>query len=255
MLAVFWALVLVLVAAPCVAEPRDSDAWAAQRQPLWTVGGHAKYRFLFQTWPADSLLRDILGSTSSDHFFETRLKLAASRNRWDFQADYQFIAAHADTLQLAGQLPGSFFATGEIANDDRRWWDLTYSFDDGDRSAVVHRLDRLSVGFTTERAAFRFGVPRDEDLEFFTRFSAIFSFLAGPRWSHGFSVIAGMVNAMCTGPGQLPAAARAATARNPSDEPEAPETPVGARYSPKTSRSASSSTMSPAGVLVPCALT
>ncbi len=25
------------------------------------------------------------------------------------------------------------------------------------------------------------------DLEFFTRFSAIFSFLAGPRWSHGFS--------------------------------------------------------------------
>ena len=157
MLKVFWALVLVLVAAPCVAEPRDSDAWAAQRQPLWTVGGHAKYRFLFQTWPADSLLRDILGSTSSDHFFETRLKLAASRNRWDFQADYQFIAAHADTLQLAGQLPGSFFATGEIANDDRRWWDLTYSFDDGDRSAVVHRLDRLSVGFTTERAALRFG--------------------------------------------------------------------------------------------------
>jgi len=157
MLKVFWVLALVLVAVPCLAEPDDSDASATQRQPLWSVGGHAKYRFLYQTWPADSLLRDILGSTSSDHFFETRLKLAASRNRWDFQVDYQFIAAHADTLRLAGRLPGSFLPGGEIASDDRRWWDLTYAFGDDDRTAIVHRLDRLSVGYTTERTALRFG--------------------------------------------------------------------------------------------------
>ena len=136
MLKLFLVLSFVLLAMPRLAEPDDSDAWASEHQPIWSVGGHAKYRFLYQTWPADSLFRDVLGSTSADHFFETRLKLAASRDRWDLQADYQFIAAHADTLQLAERLPGSFLPSGEIASDDRRWWNLTYAFGDGDRSAI-----------------------------------------------------------------------------------------------------------------------
>jgi len=44
-----------------------------------------------------------------------------------------------------------------VISDDRRWWNLTYTFGDNDRSAVVHRLDRLSIGLTTERMAWRFG--------------------------------------------------------------------------------------------------
>jgi hypothetical protein len=122
-----------------------------------TLGGHAKYRFLYQTWPPDSLFRDVLDSSSADHLFETRLKLTASSGRWDFQADYQFIAAHADTLRLGSGLPGSFLPSGEFASDDRRWWDLTYSFGDGDRTAFAHRLDRLNVGYATEHAVVRFG--------------------------------------------------------------------------------------------------
>ena len=157
MLKVFLFLSLVLSAITCLAEPDDGEAWTTEQPSIWSVGGHAKYRLMYQTWPAESLFRDLLGSTSSDHFFEARVKLAASGDRWDFQADYQFIGAHADTLGLAGRLPGSFLPVGEIASDDRRWWNLTYSFGDGDRSAIVHRLDRLSVGYTTEHAAFRFG--------------------------------------------------------------------------------------------------
>jgi hypothetical protein len=151
-------LLIVLHAAPSRAEPDDGDALASEHPPIWSVGGHAKYRFLYQTWPEESLFRDVLGPASTDHFFETRLKLSTARARWDFQADYQFIAAHSETLRLEGQLPGSFLPTGEIASDDRRWWNLTYAVgDDDDRSAIVHRLDRLSVGYTTERAAVRFG--------------------------------------------------------------------------------------------------
>jgi hypothetical protein len=157
MLKVFLILSFALMGIPCLAQHGESDTQGTEPQPIWSVGGHAKYRFLYQTWPADSLFRDFLGSSSADQYFETRLKLAASRDRWDFQADYQFIAAHADTLQLAGRLPGSFLPTGGIASDDRRWWNLTYAFGDNERSAIVHRLDRLSVGYTTERAAFRFG--------------------------------------------------------------------------------------------------
>jgi hypothetical protein len=49
------------------------------------------------------------------------------------------------------------FSGGEIASDERRWWNLTYRFGEGDRTALVHRLDRLSVGYTTARTVLRFG--------------------------------------------------------------------------------------------------
>ena len=157
MKALFIILSLCLLALTCRAEPATDDAEPIDTGIDWFVGGHAKYRLLYQTWPADSLFREALGSASDSHFLETRLKLAAARNRWDFAADYQFIAAHADTLRLAGDLPGSFGGGWDIASDDRRWWNLTYRVGDDDRTAFVHRLDRLNVGFTTDHAAVRFG--------------------------------------------------------------------------------------------------
>jgi lipopolysaccharide heptosyltransferase II len=45
----------------------------------------------------------------------------------------------------------------------------------------------LLATLRTLRSIRREGYDLLLDLEFFTRFSAIFSFLAGPRWSHGFS--------------------------------------------------------------------
>jgi len=85
------------------------------------------------------------------------LKFNADQARWDFKADYQFIAIHADTLQLATDWPASTTPVGRVISDDRRWWDLTYRSDRGQRTALVHRLDRLSVGYTTERSVWRFG--------------------------------------------------------------------------------------------------
>jgi len=119
--------------------------------------GHLKYRFNYQRFPTDSLYREALGSAALDQYFETRLKFNADQARWDFKADYQFIAIHADTLQLATDWPASTTPVGRVISDDRRWWDLTYRSDRGQRTALVHRLDRLSVGYTTERSVWRFG--------------------------------------------------------------------------------------------------
>jgi hypothetical protein len=123
----------------------------------WTFGGHSKYQFIFLSYPENSIFRDALGSSAVDNILETRLKFSTSGERWDFKTDYQFIAIHADTLRLASALPGSALPLNNVINDDRRWWDLTYSFGDGEKSAFVHRLDRLSVGFTTDHMAWRFG--------------------------------------------------------------------------------------------------
>ena len=122
-----------------------------------TVGGHAKYQLAHQSWPDDSIFHELLGASSIDQYLESRLKIAVVEGPWDFEADYQFIAIDADSLLLAAGLPGAPLPLQSVINDDRRWWNLTYRFGEDDRSVFVHRLDRLSVGFTTERTAWRFG--------------------------------------------------------------------------------------------------
>jgi len=122
-----------------------------------SIGGHAKYRFIHQSFPDDSVYRDLIGSAAIDQYLETRLKLSARRDRWDFKADYQLVAIHADSLRLAEQLPGSALPVNAVINDDRRWWNLTRSFGDRGSTAFVNRLDRLSIGFTGEHTAWRFG--------------------------------------------------------------------------------------------------
>jgi hypothetical protein len=119
--------------------------------------GHVKYRFNHLQFPEDSLYREALGPSSLDHYLETRLRFTANRGRWDLEADYQFIAIRADTLRLAEDWPGSPAPAGRVISDDLRWWNLTWRSDEADRTVFVHRLDRLSVAYTTERTAWRFG--------------------------------------------------------------------------------------------------
>ena len=130
---------------------------AAAAEAEWGLGGHAKYQFIYNNYPENSLFNDILGSTAIDNNLEVRLKAAATQERWDFNIDYQFIAIHAETLRLAGSLPDSAFPVNKVISDDRRWWDLTYSFGDDRKTAFIHRLDRLSVGYKTDHMVWRFG--------------------------------------------------------------------------------------------------
>ena len=140
-----------------IAPAADYSAADAARSAGTSFGGHSKYQFLYQSYPQDSLFRDLLGSASTDHYLETRLNFAAAQQRWDFNVDYQFIAIHADTLLLAAGLPDSTLPVRSVISDERRWMNLTYSFGDADRTVFVHRLDRASVSFTTERTVWRFG--------------------------------------------------------------------------------------------------
>ena len=139
------ALCLAVTALPAAA---DTD---------WSFGGHLKYQFIYMDYPQNSIFSDVLGSSAVDNNLETRLKFSARRDRWDFDAHYQFIAIHADTLQLAESLPGSTLPINSVISDDRRWWDLTYSFGDDDKTAFIHRLDRLSVAYTTDHTVWKFG--------------------------------------------------------------------------------------------------
>jgi hypothetical protein len=129
----------------------------AEAETEWSFGGHIKYQFIYIDYPENSIFNHVIGSGAVDNILETRLKFSARRERWDFDAHYQFIGIHADTLQLAESLPGSALPVNSVISDDRRWWNLTYSFGDENKTAFIHRLDRLSAGYTTDHTVWRFG--------------------------------------------------------------------------------------------------
>lgn len=109
------------------------------------LGGHTKLRIVGQSYPNNSLFRDIAGSTSVDAVGELRLNFSTRRSGWASHADYQLLGVASEFLPLG--LPG----------DDRRLMDLTKVVDDGADTALLHRLDRLWVGFAGEKFVVRAG--------------------------------------------------------------------------------------------------
>jgi hypothetical protein len=138
------------------AHALDPPAEDSAKNAHWLFGGHGKYRLVYQSYPEISALRPALGGDTVDQALEARLTIAAKRGSWDFKADYQFIALRGESLQLAEVLPGTTLPVERVLSDERRWWDLTHA-SEGARSAYVNRLDRLSIGFTTQRTAWRLG--------------------------------------------------------------------------------------------------
>lgn len=111
----------------------------------YDFGGHSKLRMLAQSYPDDSLFRDLIGTNSIDGAGELRLNSSAKNDKWSLHADYQLIAINSDFL--AAGLPG----------DDSRLFDLTSVLHDSDKNAVLHRLDRFWVGYAGEKTVVRFG--------------------------------------------------------------------------------------------------
>jgi len=127
-------LFLLLLAVPALAGAAEGKT---------EFGGHTKLRVVSQTYPSDSLFRDLFGSHTEDTQGDLRLNLSHRQSGWTIDANYQLVALHGETFILP--------------NDRRRYFDLTSVIDQGSRSALVHRLDRLWVGHTSEKTVVRFG--------------------------------------------------------------------------------------------------
>jgi hypothetical protein len=121
--------------------------WLATAAEMTTeFGGHAKLRATGQTYPENSVYRDIAGSSALDVLGDLRLNGNARSGYWSFDAAWQLVGLSADTLPFTG-----------LPEDDRRYLDLTAVIDESGDSAILHRLDRISVGYTSEKAVVRLG--------------------------------------------------------------------------------------------------
>lgn len=120
-------------------------------------GGHAKYFFLLNTFPDDSLFLDYMDSPTIDQKGDLRLKFGWKKKKIRIAADYQLIAAHGDGIELANSLPGNILISDPVPTDRFRLFDLTSVITENSNSVLVHRLDRLYVGFTGDKAVLRVG--------------------------------------------------------------------------------------------------
>jgi hypothetical protein len=110
------------------------------------------------TYPDNSVFHNIFGSSSVDSAFDARVIFGAQHDRWSFEADYQLIGLYADRLEFTHETPDdrkTLFP--HLPEDQTRLFNLTHVFTDSGKTAVLHRLDRLAVGFATDHVVIKFG--------------------------------------------------------------------------------------------------
>jgi hypothetical protein len=121
-------------------------------------GGHTKIALTGQAYPDQSLFRDLVGSSSLDLDADLRLNVKATADRWSFDGAYQLLVLNGDSIELGRALPGgaNLFFPG-LPEDDRRWFDLTHVIKDNADTVLLHRIDRMTVGYASEKAVIRLG--------------------------------------------------------------------------------------------------
>ncbi len=140
-----WLLLLVGVAALAGEGPYE-------------LGGHTKLRFAGSTFPSDSIFRPLAGKESLDLEGDLRLNFKAAQGRWTFHADYQLIALYGDRVEYTRELPAAAgLLVPRLPDDERRFFDFTKVMHDRDKTALLHRLDRLWAGYANEKAVIRVG--------------------------------------------------------------------------------------------------
>lgn len=127
----------------------------------WEYGGHLKYQYTYTDYH-DSDVAALYGSDPArDHSLDGRLKAEWLGRGFDFSAHYEVLALAGDSVETRRVLNAAGLQkTGTVnglPDDSQRLFDLTDDFIDDNRAAAVHRLDRLSIGFTSGNATLRFG--------------------------------------------------------------------------------------------------
>lgn len=122
------------------------------------IGGHVKPQLMATTYPDDSLFRGVFGSSSEDLNLDARVVLGIDHGGWSLDVDYQFVVLHGDQVEFTRELPPELqLLYPHLPTDRTRLFDLTHVFTDCDKTAAFNRLDRLVVGYTSDKVVAKFG--------------------------------------------------------------------------------------------------
>jgi hypothetical protein len=127
----------------------------------WQVGGHAKYQFTYTDYRVEDLYATVGDDPARDNAVDVRFKAERRVEAWDVAAHLEMLGIAGDSVAVRRQLAAAGFTSADtisgLPDDRRRLFDLTHESGDRSRSATVYRLDRLAVGYTSDRGVLRFG--------------------------------------------------------------------------------------------------
>jgi hypothetical protein len=127
----------------------------------WEHGGHLKYQYTHTDYRHTDVAAVFGDDPASDHSLDGRFKAEWRGRGFDFSVHYEVLALAGDSVATSRALAAAGLLTiGTVSGlpDDRhRLFDLTDDFIDDNRAVAVHRLDRLSLGYTSGSATLRFG--------------------------------------------------------------------------------------------------
>ena len=120
-------------------------------------GGHLKYFFSFSDFPDNSVLAGD-DNPYSEHLGNLRLKLGGRGANWSGDIHYVMDALYSKDLSscaIRGSLAGG--GCEGLGSDATQLFDLSTSSEIGDDVLLIQRLDRLWLGYASDRLVGRFG--------------------------------------------------------------------------------------------------
>ncbi len=123
------------------------------------LAGHIKFSHSVTGYPEDSVYASPLlydTTTVKLSTVDLRGKFQRKKNAWDLQVDYQLSGLYSYNTDFFDAATGLALNTGDIGTDDARLFDLSHQQREADY-VLVHRLDRLNVGYTGDSAVVRVG--------------------------------------------------------------------------------------------------
>lgn len=131
---------------------------ASADDTTYNLGGRIRPQFSFTSYPDNSFFQGVFGSTSEDLNLDARVVFEVGHGRWSVDVDYQLIALYGDRVEFSRELPEELrILYPHLPTDRTRLFDLTWVHHDSGRTAVLSRLDRLSVGYSTDKVVLKFG--------------------------------------------------------------------------------------------------
>ena len=123
----------------------------------WQFGGHVKYQSAINLYDATSIFGSGGNVTALDQNANLRLKAEKRDGGWDYKFHYEAGVLYGDSLEASRLLPTLPYPLYALPNDNNRLFNLTSVIYDEGRTAVAHRVDRVSIGYAKENFVFRAG--------------------------------------------------------------------------------------------------
>lgn len=93
--------------------------------------------------PAHDVQRQLDKTPTYDQTFDLRLMFEQGAGPFRLSLDHSTVLLSGDAVQLGRDPNATLDQT--VTNDERRWADLTWEIEEGNRHQSFHRIDRLSV--------------------------------------------------------------------------------------------------------------